>query len=329
MMDVDATATSSKKRTADLLVDPDTRTELPDPKRPKILLDASKKAKCLKLLVVGHDLLVSDLAKSIHAILVASDDKLTVETVKGDLEVDIILSTQITSILFTCHNLQRQKVKGVNTNLITKAVTSGFNIHLYGKDYTLPRQGILDRWVAEATKLGLSYKNFQQGDEENWYGTMGPYLDMFAAFKLRLDELRLGHGTMPITKKDGVHTSFPVSKYGLSGAHHILLEGSSYPPERRSSIVQSLGPMTVFICMLRSEGIYRAKYAAAVKRAMAHIPGIDDIIEITKTIKTSYELNQLINTIAEILLITTSRQATRMCFPLCMFVKAYNGTTPI
>lgn len=155
--------------------------------------------------------------------------------------------------------------------------------------------------------------------EDNWYGTMGPYLDMFAAFKLRMDELRLGHGTMPITKKDGTHTAFQVSKYGLTGAHHILLEGNSFPPERRSSIVQSLGPMTAFLCMVRTEGVYRNKFAAAVKRAMSHIPAIDDIIEITKNIKMFFELSTLISLIAEILLITTSRQATRMCFPLNFF----------
>lgn len=175
----------------------------------------------------------------------------------------------------------------------------------------------IDRiWLAETKKQGLEYKSFAMDSEENWYGTMGPYLNMFAAFKLRMDELRLGHGTMPITKKDGTHTSFQVSKYGLTGAHHILLEGNSFPPERRSSIVQSLGPMTAFLCMIRTEGIYRNKFAAAVKRAMSHIPSIDDVIEITKNVKMSFELSTLISLIAEILLITTSRQATRMCFPL-------------
>ncbi|KAJ8709989.1 hypothetical protein PYW07_009355 [Mythimna separata] len=137
----------------------------------------------------------------------------------------------------------------------------------------------------KSSKTRTEYKNFPLDNDENWYGTMGPYLDMFAAFKLRLDELRLGHGTMPITKKNGAHTSFEVSKYGLTGAHHILLEESSFPPERRSSIVQSLGPVTAFLCMVRTEGIYRRKFASAVKRAMAHIPAIDDIIEITRNVK--------------------------------------------
>lgn len=110
-----------------------------------------------------------------------------------------------------------------------------------------------------------------------------------------------------------------MSKYGLSRAHHVLLEGTSFPPERRSSIVQSLGPMTAWICMLTSDGRYRNKYAATMKRAMSHLPGIDDIIELTKTTKQASEISGLTTLVAEILLVTTARQATRMFFPITVF----------
>lgn len=73
----------------------------------------------------------------------------------------------------------------------------------------------------------------------------------------------------------------------------MLLEGASFPPERRSSIVQSIGPITAWLCMLRSEGIYRRKNAAAVKRAMSHVPCIDDIIELTKNTRQASEISVL------------------------------------
>lgn len=63
--------------------------------------------------------------------------------------------------------------------------------------------------------------------------------------------------------------------------------------------------------MLRIDGIYQRKYASAVKRAMAHIPCIDVIIELTRTTKQASEI--LTTLIAEILLITTARQAIE-CF---------------
>lgn len=53
---------------------------------------------------------------------------------------------------------------------------------------------------------------------------MGPYIDFFCGFGLRLKELRIGHDKMPVTRADGVTTEFPVRKYGLTGAHHVLLE---------------------------------------------------------------------------------------------------------
>lgn len=101
----------------------------------------------------------------------------------------------------------------------------------------------------------LEYKKFKEGVTANWYGTMGPYLDFFCGFGLRFKELRIGHDKMPITRPDGVTTEFPVRKYGLTGVHHVFLEGFTFPPEKRSSMAQSMGPMTTVLCMVRSEGM--------------------------------------------------------------------------
>lgn len=51
--------------------------------------------------------------------------------------------------------------------------------------------------------------------------------------------------------------------------------------------------------MLRGEGIYRKKYAMAVKRAMSHVPCIDDIIEFTKNTKQASEISTLTTLVAE------------------------------
>lgn len=316
-MDTDTGAGPSglKRKRNDTIVDPDTKQEIQDPKRPRMTLNNDKKVKCLKALAFSYNRMIGMLVGIMYPVKTPPDPA-AAKLELAKLKTEVILASQITSIIFTAHNVNRQKVKGANTNMQTKAGTTDYNIHFMGVDYSVPRAEINKIWLEETKKEGLEYKNFSMDSEENWYGTMGPYLHMFAAFKLRMDELRLGHGTMPITKKDGTHTSFQVSKYGLTGAHHILLEGSSFPPERRSSIVQSLGPMTAFLCMVRTEGMYRNKFAAAVKRAMSHIPAIDDIIELTKNVKMPFELSTLVSLIAEILLITTPRQATRMCFPL-------------
>lgn len=75
--------------------------------------------------------------------------------------------------------------------------------------------------------------------------------------------------------------------------------------------------------MIRSEGIYRKKYATAVKRAMSHIPCIDEMIELTKNTKQASEISTLTTLVAEILLVTTARQATRMFFPITLFAAVH------
>lgn len=310
-----------KRKAEDIIVDPDTLQQLEDSKRPKIELDSDKKFKCLNSIVSAYVKLVE---AAFHT---------SIETTKApqmqvnDAAIDnlseyynnITVGNHITSIIFTLHNINRQKVKNGETNMIKKTASTSFKIHYRGNDYLIQNKNAEDIWIEALRKNGLEYRDFDMNEKEKWYGTMGPYIDMFSAYALRVNELRLGHNNMPISKINGVHKSFPVSKYGLSGAHHVLLEGTSFPPERRSSIVQSLGPMTAWLCMIRSEGIYRNKYAAAVKRAMSHIPCIDDIIALAKNTKQAYEISALTTLVAEILLITTSRQATRMFFPLSLF----------
>ncbi|KAK9873561.1 hypothetical protein WA026_022974 [Henosepilachna vigintioctopunctata] len=76
---------------------------------------------------------------------------------------------------------------------------------------------------------------------------------MWVANSLRMTELRVGHSQMPIGKNGETVQSFPVEKYGLNGSHHILLQGCTYPPEKRSAMALSFGPMTALLCHIRTE----------------------------------------------------------------------------
>lgn len=76
--------------------------------------------------------------------------------------------------------------------------------------------------------------------------------------------------------------------------------------------------------MFRSERIHRKKYAAAVKRAMSHLPCIDGLIELTKTVKQASKMVMLTTLVTEILLVTTAREATRMFYPITIFAEVWN-----
>lgn len=96
-----------------------------------------------------------------------------------------------------------------------------------------------------------------------WFGVAGPMFNVYTAFGLRLRELRLGHDDFAFRKEGSELKSYPVSSYGLGRVHHILLGGVRFPPERRSSMVQSLGPMTTLLCYLNAAQGYEDKFLTA------------------------------------------------------------------
>lgn len=305
---------AARKRQIEVtLIDPDTMQEIPSAKRPRIALDPSKKGKVLRAIL------------DVYPEIVAAFNAKATEEFSMDLHV----SSQITNIIFTVHHIKRQIAKGnMNANMVVKAGDSDFKIHYKGQDYTKSRDAIEELWLTQTNANGLEYKDFNPDDPENWYGTIAPYLDFFGAFNLRMTELRVGHSRIPIQKREFERREIPAHKFGLNGAHHILMEGVTYPPERQSAMAQSLGPMTAFIKMLTTEGKYRDKWVNAVKRCMGHIETIDDIISLVKSGRTVSEMVPITCLLAEILLIATGRQATRMCFPLCGVSWVYKSNSP-
>nr|QMP82394.1 nucleocapsid protein [Hemipteran orthomyxo-related virus OKIAV183] len=297
-----------------MLVDPDTGKTLPDPKRRNIQLDNTIKVNCLKALFQSY--------RSYHSLFAAGQTNFPINNLN--------VSHAITSIIFTVHNYHRQMVTQTSSNMIKKTSATDFKITFNGKEISKTKEVIFKIWLDLTKRLGLEYKVFAENDSTNWYGTMGPYLNFFAAWGLRLTEGRTGHGKMPTGKlADGTIKNVSMDRYGLVGAHHILLEGNTFPPERRASMAQSLGPMTAFMCMINSEGKYRNKWENAVKKTMSHIAAVDDIISVTRTTKDSASLAPMLSLLADILLITTTRQTQRVTFPLVMFAtvcEVHEGT---
>lgn len=197
-----------------------------------------------------------------------------------------------------------------------------YTITSMGKTYTIS--------VSDATKIieeaakdaELEFKRYNMTDKENWYGTAAPYIDFFLGNGLRITELRIGHTNMPISKQNDQTKCFPVEKYGFNGSHHVLLEGSTFPPEKRCSMAQSVGPGTAMLLHIRTDAKYGKKWTDAAKRALSHIPMIDEILDMVQGRKAS-EIRGLLGTLNDILLITTGRQANRMFFPINFLVRAY------
>lgn len=131
---------------------------------------------------------------------------------------------------------------------------------------------------------------------------------------------------MPIEKRNNQEKDVSLSQYGIYGVHHPLCEGVSFPPEKRSSMPQTLGPMTALLCYMKSDRRYMKKWADAVKRDFAHFRDIDGIMAIIKE-KEPVELRSLITLLGDISLIVSTRQAQRMFPPPAAFKSHIHNTS--
>lgn len=187
---------------------------------------------------------------------------------------------------------------------------------------------VLEDMVWElANSFGLTYSRPADNDTYHWYGTISPIICFINMFKTRVNELRIGHGSFVARKRDGQAFQVSVSQYGFYPAHHIFLEGISLTPERKAGMAQSLGPLTSLICLSKSDpdNKYSKRWKQPVQRNCSFLPEIESVIQVCCGKKAS-EVREIYNIIADILLMTTSREANRATFPAFMLVRLLNDS---
>lgn len=250
---------NQKKGVKRSYVDSSGNNELPNPKRTNIEMDKSEKLRCLAYLTTVFNVLLHSLAED-----------------KEDL-LFVNLGCQISSCIYTCHTMLRQHSNGAQTFYNKYAGAQGKFI-LYNKsEKTIAYADILKLMEGVAGALNIPYKSAVK-TTKSWYGTFNPILSFFQMFMPRLKELRVGHAELPRGKTEkGDAKCTPVSLFGVSPAHHVLLEGISFTPSMKSTVAQSLGPATAWIMLTLSEkAMYRRKWEQAVKRNSMNFPDIDE-----------------------------------------------------
>ncbi|BES89865.1 Hypothetical protein NTJ_02672 [Nesidiocoris tenuis] len=73
------------------------------------------------------------------------------------------------------------------------------------------------------------------------------------------------------------------AEFGLSAAHSPMLEGIRYPPDLKSSVASSLGPLTLLIMYYRSTtqaqpDKYSKRWISAIKDTYAHLPFLKKLL---------------------------------------------------
>lgn len=124
--------------------------------------------------------------------------------------------------------------------------------------------------------------------------------------------------TITISKTANETKAVKVSQYGLSPAHHCLLDGISFPPHKRSSLAQSIGPLNGSQISKHSK-LSAGRWRKAALRSIGHLPKAYEIINKIKT-STREEAAGLLELVADILLVTGSRSACKAYFPFSLHI---------
>lgn len=189
------------KRTVEKIIDPDSGKDAPDPKRSNVPLDKEIKRLCLKSILEMFGWLLVEARKRIQ---------------DEDCLYNLNVSNALVSIIFTTHNILRQRQNNnAPTNMQTKSASTDFPISFKGKTYTIGRAQSERSWREILTNNDLSY-SIDKDSDKNWIGTMGPYLNMLGCWGLRLQELHVGHTKMPVARDGDKMSVVPIEKYGLS-----------------------------------------------------------------------------------------------------------------
>nr|QMP82240.1 nucleocapsid protein [Coleopteran orthomyxo-related virus OKIAV158] len=294
------------------LIDPDDGSEINTAKKARYELQPHIKDIVLRFITLSHYIFYCQLIPSGNPSL-----------------LNISIGTQIMNIVFTIYTVCRQEGSSIPSSMTAKITQGNPKWTHLGQSYNADVKTLIQAMKVCAEVCGLSFNKSSASQPpsgssststddpmtglitgDKWFGVAGPFLNFLTGFSLRLKELRLGHSEFPFKKSRGQSISYPTSRYGLNRTHHILLEGIRFPPERRSSMVQTLGPMTNLLCYLEAPPDYSNKFEAAVKNSLGHIPNIEGIVKALKSQKKMSYRN-IISLIADITIIVTSRQHNR------------------
>lgn len=128
-------------------------------------------------------------------------------------------------------------------------------------------------------------------------------------------------------KKKGRENTRSLADFGFNSEHIPLLEGATYPPERRTGLLRGLGPGTLAVIALH-ETEYADKPLAALKESIKMLGMADSIIQVLKN-KPKEGVQDMLRALMDVLLLTTARTTHRMYLPIIVFYRfvVYLDTT--
>uniref|UniRef100_A0A6M2DEG6 Uncharacterized protein n=1 Tax=Xenopsylla cheopis TaxID=163159 RepID=A0A6M2DEG6_XENCH len=167
-----------------------------------------------------------------------------------------------------------------------------------------------------------------------------PLMNLITNFKCCFDEVRTGVTKFPVkidtkqpTKKRKLNAastssassskkektdSRNISDYGLSNHHIPLLQGITFPPERRTGLLRSLGPLTQAI-LLVNEKKYFNKISNALRSSLQMLPMKEEVIIALKHAGSPGASAGLLKELGDLLILFTARATRKVYYPIAVW----------
>lgn len=154
-------------------------------------LDADKKSDVMDAIVIAY---------------IRIADKLVTETLSAcRVYRNIQLGDQIMNAIYSAHTMKRQEANGYVGN-ISNHKEKEVTLHCEDITKVIKLTEVADILEKAFNLFNLQYSKPRDGDKNHWFGIAAPFLTYLCAHKLRRDELRVGHATMPVKKSGGVES---------------------------------------------------------------------------------------------------------------------------
>lgn len=151
-----------------------------------------------------------------------------------------------------------------------------------------------------------------------------PIVNMLTAFKLVFNEGRLGTNKFASGAADK-NRNTTISRYGLTGFHGPQLFGLTFNPERRTGLLECMGPATLAINLMNG-GQYKGKVASAFSASIKHLEIAPQLTQFFSTTQID-QTGQVLALLCDCLNIIGSREHQKMYPPLFAWMEFYRTST--
>lgn len=276
--------------------------EIPDSKRNKAIPEVDKKHKALLFILHSHEWLMVEFAVT---------DRANIDAV-----------ADITSVIVTCHNYNRQTANGVGG--LRELIDDEFVFIANGME--LPGKIVAKGLKALAERYGFKYS--RNDDDRKNIGTLSSILSLVGGYRHRLSEVRLGNVVIMKTKKGNEELTMELSRFGLNNSHAPFLTGCSYTPSLQSSMKQSLGPLTVLINLtLNTEEKYARAWKDAFCQAFKLVPNIEEMANLLAGSRAKY--SSLIRALGDLCHFGITRSSNKAFIPAAMLIRVNSTHCPV